>query len=125
MLLSTLNLIESKEALKDMPMGKIVINTLNAHSYNMAQKDAIFTKALVSSDYLIPDGGSIVKACHFIKASSRPKERIAGWDLFVFEMHQNESMSMARKKGEKMRRVMFMGSSNQVLEKIKENAATD
>lgn len=125
MLLSTLNLIESKEALKDMPMGKIVINTLNAHSYNMAQKDAIFTKALVSSDYLIPDGGSIVKACHFIKASSRPKERIAGWDLFVFEMHQNESMSMARKKGEKMRRVMFMGSSNQVLEKIKENAASD
>ena len=125
MLLSALNLIESKEALKDMPTGKIVINTLNAHSFNLAQKDAIFTKALVSSDYLIPDGGSIVKACHFIKANSRPKERIAGWDLFVFEMRQNESMSMARKKGEKMRRVMFMGSSNQVLEKIRENAATD
>ena len=125
MLLSALNLIESKEALKDMPTGKIVINTLNAHSFNMAQKDAIFTKALVSSDYLIPDGGSIVKACHFIKANSRPKERIAGWDLFVFEMRQNESMSMVRKKGEKMRRVMFMGSSNQVLEKIRENAAID
>ena len=64
----------------------------------------------------IPDGVSIVKACKWIKAKSQPKERIAGWDLFFFEMNKLE------KKGGT---VMFMGSSQKVLDLIVKRAAVD
>ena len=63
----------------------------------------------------IPDG-VIVKACKWIKAKSQPKERIAGWDLFFFEMNKLE------KKGGT---VMFMGSSQKVLDLIVKRAAVD
>jgi len=84
--LKDLNIIESLDALSRIPPGKILINTINAHSYNTAQKDALFAEALQNGDYLIPDGASIVKACRWLKAKSRPTERVAGWDLFEFEM---------------------------------------
>ena len=84
--LRDLNIIESRDALYTIPKGKKLINTINAHSYNTAQKDKLFAEALMNGDYLIPDGASIVKACRWIKAKSRPKERVAGWDLFEYEM---------------------------------------
>jgi len=118
MRLSDLIVLESKTALQEIPEGKVLINTINAHSFNVAQKDDLFAEALMKGDFLIPDGASIVKACGWLKAKSRPSERIAGWDLFEFEMKRLNS------KDEK-RRVMFMGSSEMVLEKIKERAAID
>ena len=81
--LKTLSILESKEALSVLPEGKLLINTINAHSYNTALKDKAFAEALMKGDVLIPDGASIVKACKWLKAKSRPEERIAGWDLFV------------------------------------------
>ena len=84
--LKDLCILESKDALASIPQGKKLINTVNAHSFNTAKKDKLFAEALIKGDYLIPDGASIVKACHWLKAKSRPKERIAGWDLFVLEM---------------------------------------
>ena len=86
--LSDLSIIESKQALDTIPDRKILINTINAHSFNVAQKDDYFAEALVKGDYLIPDGASIIKACKWLKAKSQPKERIAGWDLFTFEMQR-------------------------------------
>ena len=117
--LSDLEIIESKEILKSIPECKILINTVNAHSFNVAQKDELFADALrtgfeppltpplrkegttkggdslreegttnVCVKYLIPDGASIIKACKLLKAKSQPKERIAGWDLFAFEMRK-------------------------------------
>ena len=114
--LKTLKLVESRDALKSIPDGKVLINTINAHSYNTALKDEAFAEALQEGDYLVPDGMSIVKACKFLKAESRPKERIAGWDLFEFEM------SKLNARGGKC---FFMGSSEAVLEKIKERASAD
>ena len=73
-----------------LPEGKLLINTVNAHSYNTARKDRLFAEALMKGDVLIPDGVSIVKACRWIKAKSQPKERIAGWDLFAYEMKRLE-----------------------------------
>lgn len=108
--------MESRKALSALPEGKILINTINAHSYNTAQKDALFAEALRNGDYLIPDGASIVKACRWIGAKSQPMERIAGWDLFETEMER------LNKRGG---RCMFMGSSEKVLQKIRERAATD
>ena len=124
MKIKDLILIESKEALRAIPEGKVLINTINAHSYNVAQKDKLFAEALQKGDYLIPDGASIVKACRWLKAKSQPKERITGWDLFDFEMERLVRGEKRKVKGEKSS-VMFMGSSEAVLTKIKEKAVVD
>lgn len=123
--LRQLNIVESRDALTRIPDGKVLINTVNAHSFNTAQKDKLFAAALKNGDYLIPDGASILMACKWLKTKSQPKERIAGWDLFSFEMDRLERKSEERKvNGEKLR-VMFMGSSEKVLAKIREKAAVD
>ncbi len=112
--LKELDIVETRDELKNMPDGKVLINTINAHSYNTAQKDALFAEALKNGDYLIPDGASIVKACRWIKARSTPKERIAGWDLFEFEMERLNKAGGT---------CFFMGSSEKVLALIRRRAA--
>ena len=92
--LKNLNILGSKAELAALLEGKLLINTINAHSYNTARKDELFAEALTNGDVLIPDGVSIVKACRWIKAKSQPKERIAGWDLFEFEMNKLEECGM-------------------------------
>ena len=154
--LSELDIVESREALKAIPEGKVLINTINAHSFNVAQEDEVFAESLTPTPslkgegnqecvkYLIPDGASIVKACKWLKGKSMPKERIAGWDLFAFEMQRLERKSEEAPqppKGEGCRggngkcekselsdrklRVMFMGSSEKGLERIRERARVD
>jgi len=113
--LKTLKIIENREQLSALPDGKMLINTINAHSYNMALRDPAFAEALICGDALIPDGVSIVKACRWLRAQSQPTERIAGWDLFCFEMEK-----LNRRGG----KCFFMGSSEDVLTRIKERAAT-
>lgn len=114
--LKNLVILPSQQALASLPPGKLLINTINAHSYNTAQKDEVFAEALTRGDVLIPDGASIVKACRWLKAKSQPTERVAGWDLFVFEMEKLSNQGGC---------VMFMGSSEKVLSLIKEKAAKD
>ena len=119
--LKDLNILGSKAELALLPEGKLLINTINAHSYNTARKDSLFAEALMNGDVLIPDGVSIVKACRWIKAKSQPKERIAGWDLFSFEMDKLERENV---KCEMLKKtVMFMGSSQKVLDLIVKRAA--
>ena len=122
--LKSLDILGSKAELASLPEGKLLINTVNAHSYNTARKDSLFAEALMNGDVLIPDGVSIVKACKWIKAKSLPKERIAGWDLFSFEMEKLERESEElRTKSEESKIVMFMGSSQKVLDLIVKRAA--
>jgi len=149
--LKNLNILGSKAELAALPEGKLLINTINAHSYNTARKDELFAEALTNGDVLIPDGVSIVKACRWIKAKSQPKERIAGWDLFEFEMNKLEECGMKNvecgannssldnsqsasadhsklkiqnsKFRERTLTVMFMGSSEKVLDLIVKRAA--
>ena len=153
--LKNLNILGSKAELAALPEGKLLINTINAHSYNTARKDELFAEALMNGDVLIPDGVSIVKACRWIKAKSLPKERIAGWDLFEFEMNKLEECGMnnssldnsqsasadnsklkiqnscsgkrlyepSAKFRERPLTVMFMGSSQKVLDLIVKRAA--
>ena len=111
--LKELNIIESRNRLTTLPQKKLLINTINAHSYNTALKDNFFAEALNQGDALIPDGASIVKACRWINAKSQPIERIAGWDLFSLEMDKLNA------KGGKC---FFMGSSEKTLELIIEKA---
>ena len=151
--LKDLDILGSKAELAALPEGKLLINTINAHSYNTARKDGLFAEALTNGDVLIPDGVSIVKACRWIKAKSQPKERIAGWDLFSFEMENlerkqcgmlnvecgannssldNSQSALADNPKFKIqnsefrspqRTVMFMGSSQKVLDLIVKRAA--
>lgn len=151
--LKDLDILGSKAELAALPEGKLLINTINAHSYNTARKDELFAEALTNGDVLIPDGVSIVKACRWIKAKSLPKERIAGWDLFSFEMENlerkqcgmlnvecgannssldNSQSALADNPKFKIQNsefrspqltVMFMGSSEKVLDLIVKRAA--
>lgn len=112
--LKDLTLLNCKDDLEKLPDGKLLINTVNAYSFNLAQRDEPFIKALKNCDVLIPDGKAIIWACNFLGIKNAPKERVAGWDLFVYEMHKWNS------KGGK---VMFFGSSEKVLGMIRERAA--
>ena len=40
--LCDLNILPNRQALAELPQGKVLINTINAHSYNVAQDDALF-----------------------------------------------------------------------------------
>ena len=123
MRLQELDIVESKDLLAHIPEGKVLINTIYAYSYVVAQRDNLFAEALVNCDYLMPDGASIVMACRWLKAKSQPEERIAGWDLFTFEMDRLEGRG--KKDDGRRLRVMFLGSSEKVLGLIRQRAAVD
>ena len=124
--LKTLHIVQSHDELARISEGKTLINTIYAYSYVVAQKDTFFAEALTTGDYLMPDGAGIVKACQWLKAKSQPKKRIAGWDLFEFEMSRlNSKMKEYNHEGLKNGKVMFLGSSEKVLSLIRERAAKD
>lgn len=124
-LFKDIDIIDNKDVLSTIPKGKISINCINAYSYNIAQNDPSFAKALQCSDYLIPDGISIVMACKWLKTKSKPAYRIVGWDLFSLEMEKLNSevekgTYTSQHENGKSPVVMFMGSSEKVLGVIKE-----
>ena len=96
------------------PEGKFLIDTVNAHSFVVAQKDEAFAKALLGADALLPDGISIVKACRWLGTKNAPVEKIAGADLFAYEMGRLE---------EKGGTCFFLGSSPATLALIEKKAA--
>lgn len=116
MLLRECKFVRSAEELSLIPEGKLRINTMYAFSFVTAQSDSVFRDAILSGDYLTPDGQSVVWAGKMLKLPSAPRRRIAGWDLFVFEMER-----LNRRGG----KCFFMGSSEKVLALIKEKAAKD
>ncbi len=100
--------------LSDIDDKKKIITTINAHSYNVSRVDSVFSEALAKSDVLIPDGISIVWADRFL--TGRKIKKIAGEDLFNFEMKNLQSI-----KGS----CFFLGSSETTLSAIKEKASKE
>ncbi len=101
-------------SLETLSHEKLLITTLNAHSYNIAQKNLAFSEALKHSDVLLPDGISIVWAKHFLDGTALKK--IAGADLFHYEMNRlNESKGSC----------FFLGSTAHTLQLIKAKAALE
>ena len=88
--------------------GKIVINTINAHSYIVAKKDTEFKKALLKSEVLLPDGEGIVFMTKQLQGVKIKK--IAGADLHFF------LLNYANKKHLKC---FYFGSSLKTLNLIK------
>jgi len=94
--------------------GKILITTLNAHSFNVAKKDSKFAKCLKESDVLLPDGISVVWALSFLKG--KKIEKIAGADLFFYEMNRLQEQGGS---------CFFLGSTEDTLRNIKDRAAKE
>jgi len=109
--LSLYNTAIYSESLSLLPNKKLLINTINAHSYNVAQNDKIFADVLKKSDILLPDGVSIVWAYKLLQKKNI--KRIAGADLFDFEMNQLNSSTG---------KCFFLGSNPKTLEKIEQRA---
>lgn len=86
----------------------------NPHSIEVARTDATFKAALQAADLLVPDGVGVIYASKFYGGTIR--ERVTGFDMF-----QLTCDAVAARKG----KVMFLGSSEDVLATIREKMATD
>jgi len=112
-----LNLTRSRAAMASWPEGKFLIDTVNAHSFVIAQRDEAFARALLEADALLPDGLPVVKACRLLHTENAPDEKVAGADLFAYEMGRLEERGGGT--------CFFLGSSPEVLRRITELAAVD
>jgi N-acetylglucosaminyldiphosphoundecaprenol N-acetyl-beta-D-mannosaminyltransferase len=79
------------QSLHELSNDKILIVCLNAHSFNVAQKDKLFQSALWKSDVILPDGIAIVYALRFL--TSTKVKKISGHMLFYHEMEQLNQMN--------------------------------
>ena len=102
------------EHLDTIEHSKVLISTLNAHSYNTVHKDEEFKTALKNSNVLLPDGVGVVWATKVL--TGQKLRKIAGDDLFHYQM------SRLNKIGGKC---FFLGSTDATLQKILERAAVD
>lgn len=99
------------QELQTLPDKKLLINTLNAYCFNIAQKDSTYADALNSSDILLPDGISVVLAVKLL--AGRSLKKIAGEDLFYYEMNRLNASGG---------KCFFLGSSESTLMKIVDRA---
>lgn len=88
---------------------KLIINTINPHSYCVAKKDNYYSQALHTSDILLPDGVGIIWAIKILKGQK--SKRFTGSDVHI------EILKLINKTGGK---VFYLGSSNETLQKIQE-----
>ena len=114
MKIKDLHLTRSREEMKSWPEGKFLVDTVNAHSFVVANRDPAFGNALLEADALLPDGISIVHACRFLGTENAPVEKIAGADLFAYEMDR---------LNEKGGTCFFLGSSPETLALVEKKAA--
>lgn len=101
-------------SLNEINQSKVLINTINAHSYNTALKDKEFRKALQNSDVLLPDGIGVVLATRVL--AEQKLKKIAGDDLFHYEMQRVNNLGG---------KCFFLGSSEKTLQLILKRAAKD
>ena len=87
---------------------KMIVNTINAHSYVVAKKDENFKKSLKLSDFLIPDGSSIVLAARVLL--NKKIDKITGPDLHEYLLND-----LNKTKGS----CFYMGSSDVTLDLIR------
>lgn len=91
-----------------------VLSTISPNSYGISTKDAAFEESLKKADYLVLDG--VYFSLASILLNRQNIKRNQGPDVFRYFMER-----MNREKG----KVFFMGSTNEVLEKMKLQAARE
>ncbi len=93
---------------------KILINTINQYSFCIAEKKAVFKKALQDSDILLPDGIAIVAAVHLL--TGKKIKKIAGADI-----HFHLLQELNQKGGS----CFYLGSKEKTLLKITERISLE
>lgn len=88
---------------------KIIVNTINPHSYVVAKKDKLFNLALLNSNYLLADGIGIVFASYVLRL--KRVARINGPTLFDY---------LIKKSNIEHKKVFFLGASEETLNIIGE-----
>lgn len=96
------------------PEQQTTVNTINAYSWVMADKDPLFRQALIRSDYLLPDGIAVVWATRYVKKESIRK--IAGADL-----HRMILETLNRVGG----KCFYLGASDETLALIRQQLQQD
>lgn len=96
----------------------LLINTLNPHSFYVAEHDVEFKEALVNSEILLPDGVGVVIANFLINGNVL--RRISGMDIFLTLLRQLNSFSDTSRN-----RVFFLGSTEENLQLIKGKVKED
>ena len=87
----------------------------NPHSIHVARSDKKFHRALQCADLIVPDGIGVVLASRILKGNVR--ERVTGSDIF---WGLSELFNGANKG-----RYFFLGSTNEVLERIETKMAIE
>lgn len=101
--------IVSDFRLDELPHKRTIVNTINAYSWVMADKDPLFRRALMTGDVLLPDGIAIVWAVRFLLGGKIRK--VAGADL------HKAVLDLLETKGGKC---FYLGASDSTLNKIRE-----
>lgn len=91
-----------------------IVNTINAHSFNVALTDELFSEALSESDALVADGIGVVWAAKMKGAKGLRK--ISGFDLFQASMELADEQKLT---------VGFLGSTPEVLDLILARASNE
>lgn len=86
-----------------------VFACINPHSYAVAKTDETFTKALKTSDWLVPDGSGIILGSKIMGAGL--KERVPGPDVFLATLPKLEKSGAS---------IFFLGSSENTLQRIRD-----
>ncbi|MCH7411687.1 WecB/TagA/CpsF family glycosyltransferase [Belliella sp. DSM 111904] len=89
--------------------NRLVINTINPHSYHVALKDDFFHDSLMQAEILLPDGVGIVLANKLINRSKIQK--IAGYDVFLHILESNKNKPI---------KCFFLGSKDSTLKLIED-----
>jgi N-acetylglucosaminyldiphosphoundecaprenol N-acetyl-beta-D-mannosaminyltransferase len=91
-----------------------VMACLNPHSYAVAREDTQFNAALYATDWLLPDGAGVVMAARWL---GRPLGgRVTGPDTFMAALEKLDARGGS---------VFFLGSTEEVLTKIRDRMARD
>lgn len=97
------------------PRGKSWLACFNPHSYVVALEDKVFSTALKSANWLLPDGVGVVYASRWF--GGKIKQRITGSDVF-WGLHE-------RMNAQGGFSVFFLGSTEAVLADIRLRMAQD
>ncbi|WP_241478968.1 WecB/TagA/CpsF family glycosyltransferase [Psychroserpens jangbogonensis] len=87
---------------------RVIINTINAHSYIVAKNDSKFEQALIKSDILLPDGEGIVLMAK--KNQNEKIKKIAGADIHDHLLNISEEEHL---------KCFYIGSSQETLDLMK------
>lgn len=88
----------------------------NPHSLVVARNDVFFSEALKKADILLPDGIGIVLAAKILGLNL--EERVAGYEFFT-------GLSQKANESNKKVKIFFLGSTEAVLDKIKDKLSRD